>query len=240
MNTKRINVWSSPRNISTAFMYSWAQRPDTTVVDEPLFAHFLASDETAYRPSRAETLATMEHDGAKVVQAILFGKYETPIVFFKQMTSHLININRNFLLEMDNVILIRHPRRIIASFSKGVSHPSIGDVAIKMQYELYQELKAKNKLAAVLDAKDILLHPEYMIRLLCKQLGISFYEEMLSWNAGARPEDGVWAKYWYHTVHQSTGFAPYREKQIKLPNHLETLAEECMPYYEALHEVRLR
>lgn len=240
MNTKRINVWSSPRNISTAFMYAWAQRPDTTVVDEPLFGHFLVANPTAYRPSRAETLATMEHDCDKIVKNILLGAYQTSIVFFKQITSHLINIDRHFLLEMDNVLLIRDPRRIIASFAKEIPHPTMGDVAVKMQYDLYDFLINQNKSIIVLEAKDILNNPKRMLELLCKHLDIPFYEAMLSWKAGARPEDGVWAKYWYHSVHQSTGFAPYVEKKVVLAPHLEALAKECKPYYDALYEVRLK
>ena len=39
---KRICLWSGPRNISTALMYSFAQRDDTAVYDEPLYAHYLS------------------------------------------------------------------------------------------------------------------------------------------------------------------------------------------------------
>ncbi len=34
-------MWSGPRNISTALMRSWENRPDTEVVDEPLYAYYL-------------------------------------------------------------------------------------------------------------------------------------------------------------------------------------------------------
>ena len=40
--TRRINMWSGPRSLSTAMMYSWRQRTDTTVVDEPFYAYYLA------------------------------------------------------------------------------------------------------------------------------------------------------------------------------------------------------
>ena len=41
MPSKIISLWSGPRNVSTALMYSFAQRSDTQVIDEPLYAHYL-------------------------------------------------------------------------------------------------------------------------------------------------------------------------------------------------------
>jgi len=38
----RLAMWSGPRNVSTALMRSWGNRDDTVVVDEPLYAHYLA------------------------------------------------------------------------------------------------------------------------------------------------------------------------------------------------------
>ena len=38
---KKICLWSCPRNVSTALMYSFRSRPDTMVFDEPLYAHYL-------------------------------------------------------------------------------------------------------------------------------------------------------------------------------------------------------
>ena len=37
----RIAMWSGPRNISTAMMYSFAAREDCDVVDEPFYAAYL-------------------------------------------------------------------------------------------------------------------------------------------------------------------------------------------------------
>ena len=37
----RIAMWSGPRNISTAMMRSWGNRPDTFVWDEPFYPYYL-------------------------------------------------------------------------------------------------------------------------------------------------------------------------------------------------------
>ncbi len=238
---KRINVWSSPRNISTAFMYSFAQRKDMTVVDEPLYAHFLLNTTTkAKHPGTQEILDTMENDGAKVVDTMLHQAYTTPHVLFKQMTHHLIELNENFLFEMDNILLIRDPKRILASYVKIVENPAMHDVGIKMQYDLFKKLEAAGKVAAVVDAKQLLLHPQKVLTQLCQKVGLSFDDHMLQWKKGSRSEDGCWAKYWYANVHNSTGFQPYVEKDIQLFGNLAALASKCQPYYEYLFQYAIK
>ncbi len=232
---QRINFWSSPRNISTALMYSFAQRADTTVVDEPLYAHYLThTDSPAEHPGREAILASQNPEGAAVVRDVLLGDYPSPVVLFKQMTHHLQWLDRAFLRRMQNVLLIRDPRFILASYTKVVHNPGIDDVGVRLQYDLFRELRADNCLAAVVDAHVLLRDPEAVLRQLCERLDLPFEPHMLHWPPGSRPEDGVWAPYWYRTVHRSTGFKPYVEQTFELPPHLETLASECRPYYEAL------
>jgi len=236
MSTKRINIWSSPRNVSTALMYAFAQRPDTSVVDEPLYAHYLThTTSQAEHPGHAAILASQSQDAEVVIQNVIFGTYDTPVVLFKQMTHHLIALDRSFLQKTENVLLIRNPRAIIASYTKVIPNPNMHDVGVEMQYELMQQLENWGKLTAIVDAKDLLLDPPGMLRKLCERLNIPFDDHMLSWEAGARPEDGVWAKYWYDNVHRSTGFKPYVEKSVTLPPHLEDLATACAPFYEKLY-----
>lgn len=237
MPTKRINVWPSPRNVSTAFMYSFAQRKDTTVVDEPLYAHYLSKTASkAIHPMTMEILNRMEQDGQKVVDSIIFGHYYTEIALFKQMTHHLIGLDLAFIEKTANVLLIRDPKRMIASYTKIIDNPTIADIGIKMQYELFQRLKKANNLATVIDAKKLLLNPSKVLTQLCQQLAIPFDQNMLQWETGPIKEDGIWAKDWYANVHQSTGFIPYISKEITLSGDLEKLAEECQFYYDYLLE----
>lgn len=238
---KRINVWSSPRNVSTAFMYAFAQRKDTTVVDEPFYAHYLSKTTTAAQhPKKEMILAIMENDGVKVVKNVILGDYPTPIVLFKQMTHHLIELDTDFVFKTDNVLLIRDPRRIIASYTKVIDNPTIADIGIKMQYDLFQKLKKANKTAIVIDAKELLLHPPKVLGQLCRQLSIPFDENMLQWEAGPIPEDGIWAADWYGNVHQSTGFIPYSDKPVTLDEKNAKLAAESMAFYKYLFQYSIR
>lgn len=222
-------------------MYSFAQREDTTVVDEPLYAHYLIhTNSEADHPGKEEILANLENDGEKVIKNVILGDYETDIVLFKQMTHHLINIDEEFLYHAKNILLIRDPERIIDSYSKVIPNPTMQDVGIQKQFELFKKLEEVNKVAAVVDAKQLLLNPKKVLKKLCEELDIPFNKDMLSWKPGARTEDGIWAKYWYANVHQSTGFKKYEFRDVKLKGHLKSLAEEAAPYYEYLWEFAIK
>jgi hypothetical protein len=231
----RLCVWSGPRNISTALMYSFAQRADTTVYDEPLYAHYLVnSDAKDYHPGAGEIIAAMENDGEKVVADIILGPQPTPIAFFKQMSHHLINLDQVFMKRTTNVMLTRHPRDMLPSYAEQVNKPTLADVGYKIHLDLVEYLRSLGQKPVVLDSEETLKNPRGVLEKLCSRIGIPFDEAMLSWPTGSRLEDGIWAQYWYTSVHSSTGFQTYKSKTEAFPEHLNSLLEECMPYYEVL------
>ncbi len=239
MSTKRINLWSGPRNVSTALMYSFARRADTRVVDEPLYAHYLRVS-GAEHPGREEVLAAQENDGDKVARELILGPWDRPVAFFKQMAHHLVEIDRGFMKETLNVFLIREPSEVLRSYDLVVHQPRLEDVGIALQHELWDELHDAGQEPPVIDARQLLLDPPGVLAELCSRLGLEFDPAMLSWPAGPRPEDGVWAPHWYANVHRSTGFGPYRPKTDPFPVRLEPVLEECRPHYEALYRHALR
>ncbi|SMO47147.1 hypothetical protein SAMN06265219_102316 [Gracilimonas mengyeensis] len=230
-------MWSGPRNISTALMYAFAQRDDTTVVDEPLYGHYLSkTDAKEYHPSADEVMESQETDGQKVIDEVILGDYETPIAFFKNMSHHLVDLNWSFLEETTNVILTRPPRDMLPSYIKHIENPTMEDLGYAKHLEIVEYLKTVGKKPKIVDAKNILQYPQSRLRELCGSLGIPFDEAMLKWPAGPRKEDGVWAKHWYHNVHRSTGFRKYQANKDPFPEELEDLLEECQEAYEKLLE----
>jgi len=235
----RIQVWSGPRNISTALMYSFAQRADTQVFDEPLYAHYLKIT-GADHPGREETLATMENDGQKVVRDLILAEYEKPVLFFKQMAKHLLALDEAFLAQTVNILLIRDPHLVLNSYAKVIDSPKAEDIGYARQMRIWEVLKQHGQAPVILDGPEVLKNPEKILSQLCERIGIPWDTSMLHWKAGARPEDGVWAKYWYHSVHASTGFAPYQAREVSLPPHLQKVADELMPAYEAMYAEALK
>lgn len=239
MTVTRISLWSGPRNVSTALMYSFRQRSDTTVVDEPLYAYSLAEFDIPH-PGREEVLAAQDTDGEKVVREVLLGPVPTPVVFFKNMARHLEGLDRAFLAEMHNVILTRDPAEMLPSLIKQVPEPDLDMTGLPMQVSLLDSILEEGNNPLVLDARIVLSHPAAVLERLCDRVGIPFEEGMLSWPAGPVPEDGVWARYWYDSVHRSTGFAPYRSKHETVPERLQPLLAQATPLYERLFAYALR
>lgn len=239
MATSRICLWSGPRNVSTALMYSFGQRRDTRVVDEPLYAHYLRVS-GALHPGRDEVLKSQETDGERVVQEVLLGPCERPVLFLKQMAHHLLDLDLGFLTETVNVLLIRDPADMLRSLVHQIPEPSLADTGLARQSELLADLRRRGQEPPVLDARELLADPSGILSRLCDRLGLPFDEAMLSWPPGRRPEDGVWAPFWYHNVHRSTGFGPYPGGDGSLPPQLATLLAECRPHYEMLYRSALR
>ncbi|HRW04308.1 MAG TPA: hypothetical protein P5121_04400 [Caldilineaceae bacterium] len=239
MTTVRINLWSGPRNVSTALMYSFAQRKDTIVVDEPLYGHYLRVSD-AVHPGAVEVMADMECDGERVVRELVLGPCAAPVLFMKQMAHHLVELDRSFLAETINVLLIRDPVQMLPSLAQNLTLPNLRDTGLAIQSTLYDQLLALGQQPPVLDSKQLLLNPTGVLQKLCEQIGIPFDAQMLQWQAGARPEDGIWAKYWYQGVHQSTGFERYQAKTTPFPPRLLPLLAQCRPHYERLAAMAIR
>lgn len=246
----RLAVWSGPRNISTALMRSWENRPDCVVVDEPLYAHYLAETGLDH-PGRDEVIAAGETDWRRVVERLLGPVPDGTAVFYqKHMSHHLLpGIDRRWVRGLTNVLLIRDPRLVVASYTRAretgsplgkVITVTPSDIGLPQQAVLYDELAADGHTPPVIDAADFLRDPEGHLRVLCALAGIEFTDAMLHWPVGRRDSDGVWARYWYRAVRASTGFEPYRPAAPTLTGTALEVADHCMSYYERLSAVRLR
>lgn len=236
--TLRVNMWSSPRNLSTAMMYAWRQRSDTTVVDEPLYAHYLATTGREH-PGAAEVLATQDRDGARVVGEVLDGDYATPVVFFKQMAKHLVALDRGFLARHRNILLTRDPFDMLTSLQVQLPDAALDDTGFVEMVDVLETLLAADEAPIVIETRSLLADPERVLTALCRQLGIDFDAAMLSWPAGPKPEDGVWARHWYDSVHRSTGWKPWAPKRVELLPELEPVLAAALPLYERLLPYRI-
>jgi hypothetical protein len=227
-----INLISSPRNISTAFMYSFAQRSDTEVLDEPFYAVYLTRSD-ANHPGKNVVL-TSQSPREEDVLGLIFQPRSKPVVFIKNMAHHIEVLDPAFLSRVTNLFFIRNPHQIIASYAEVIEQPTLRDVGIEYQYRLFNELKEQGQQPLVLDSGLLLENPEQVLKHVCTYIGIPFESSMLQWAPGPKPYDGVWAPYWYKNVHQTTGFERQTTSGRPLPDRLKPLYEEAMRYYEKL------
>lgn len=236
---KIISLWSGPRNVSTALMYSFSQIKGVKVIDEPLYAHYLSKTDV-HHPGDDEVLATMEHDGNKVLENLLEQNDHQSVFFLKNMAHHWIELDDHWLDKFENIFLVRDPKEMLPSLINQIPNPTLRDTGLKTQVDIFNKLIADGHSPTIIDSKSLLLNPKDILSKLCDALGIPFNLSMLQWPKGPIKEDGIWAKYWYHNVHQSEGFSPYNPKKETFPYQLETLLAECQPYYNYLYERSLK
>jgi hypothetical protein len=237
----RIAMWSGPRNISTAMMYSFASRADCAVWDEPFYAFYLSKAGITH-PMEAEVVAAGEPDFGRVVERCLGPVPGGKRVFYqKHMTHHLLaGYDRRWMLGLTNAFLIRAPERVLASYARKRDEVTLADIGIEVQGELFDRVADHlGKAPPVVDTDDILADPRGVLTALCRELGIAFDDAMLSWKPGPKPYDGVWAPHWYGAVWQSTGFAPPPRDEPRLEGALARLAEAARPHYERMRPHRL-
>lgn len=229
------NLISSPRNVSTAMMYAFHHRGDMLVFDEPYYGYYLHKT-GAEHPGRGDILQSMTLDPVDIEQEIHKSSMSGH-VFLKNMAHHYVNLplQPNYF----HLFLIRDPLRIIHSFSKVIAYPTMRDVGVQMQFELFREARDRGHAFAVVDSSDLLKDPASTVPELCKHLGLSFSPKMLRWTPGAIERDGIWAKYWYHSVHQSDGLKAIPRQNVALRKELQPLYEECLLFFEKMSREKI-
>ncbi len=238
----RIAMWSGPRNISTAMMRAWENRDDCMVWDEPLYGYYLDATGIPH-PGAAEVIADQGTDASAIITRCTGDVPGGKNIFYqKHMTLHLLpELDRSWLASLLNCFLIREPEAVIASYAAVRSEATLEDIGFIQQAELFNHvLRISEEVPLVIDSREFLLDPRAMLEAICARLEIEFVPAMLSWPKGARDSDGVWAKHWYDSVWNSTGFAAYREKNYQLSEKDQKISLQARPYYEELYQYRLK
>ena len=242
----RIAVWSGPRNISTAMMRAFENRPDTAVIDEPFYAAWLIAS-GADHPMREAVLAAQPTRWPAVVETLLGPVPGGRAIFYqKHMAHHMtLDIDLAWMARCRNAFLIRAPAAVLASYAarRPGAEVTLDDIGLPRLARLFDlECARLGTPPPVIDAADVLADPGGMLGALCDRFGIGFDPAMLAWPAGRRATDGVWAPAWYDAVNRSMGFAPPPPPVCRetLPLALARLAEAAEPFYQALAKHRLR
>ncbi len=235
-------MWCAPRTISTALMRAWENRPDTVVIDEPFYAHYLQATGIDH-PGRDEIIATYETEWRAVARGLTEDPlpHGSTISYQKQMAHHILDhIELDWVGKVTNCFLLRAPAEVITSYIKVRPEPTLRDLGFPQLLRLFEAVRLRTgSVPPVFDSQDVLRDPRDTLSRLCRAVSVPFSERMLSWPSGRRDSDGVWAPYWYGAVEKSTGFSPYRPKDEPVPPNLQNLHVEAQEIYGELHRFRL-
>ncbi len=237
----RIAMWSGPRNLSTALMYSFAARGDCAVWDEPFYAAYLKATGIAH-PMKEAVIAAGITDPQEVARRCAGPAPGGQRLFYqKHMTLHMIaGVPLGFMAACTNVFLIRHPARVVASYAAKRENPSFEDLGFRQQEELFnREADRLGRAPIVIDSADIRADPEGKLAALCAAIGIGFTPAMLTWPAGPKPYDGVWAPHWYNAIHRSTGFDAAEGPLPLMEGEARRLADAGLPAFDRLRSFAL-
>lgn len=216
-------------------MYSFRERSDTTVVDEPLYAHYLRVTARDH-PGRDQVINAQNPNGEVVVRDVLWGEYNSDVVFFKQMAHHLVELNEDSLVGFKNILLTRDPRDMLPSLAIQLPDATLADTGLANQVHLLNSIVEHGEKPIVIDSSALLGNPESFLHSLCDRLDIKQDPSMLSWAAGPKPEDGVWAPFWYQNVHSSTGFDRGLPSRRTVPSNLVPVLDEAIGLFDRLIE----
>jgi Sulfotransferase domain len=229
----RIAMWSGPRNLSTAMMYSFGARSDFAVRDEPFYAAYLAATGHDH-PMAAQIIQAHDTDPQVIAQDCL--EQGAPHIYMKHMPHHMLDgFPMHWAQGCVNIHLIRHPARVIASYAAKRESPTLDDIGFVQQAHLFDDIGG-----LVIDSTDIRADPEGMLRKLCAAIDLRFDPAMLHWPAGPRAEDGIWAAHWYGAVHHSTGFAGAEGPLPEIDDDLQPVLAQALPYYQKLWQRRMK
>jgi hypothetical protein len=217
-------------------MYSWRQRTDTTVWDEPMYGHYLVVTGVDH-PGRDRILEVVPTNADEIIAAMLNGDCPTPVHFYKNMAHHLVGFDLSTFDGLQSFLLVRDPRDMLPSLAKGLGRtPVMSDTGFDLQVAIVTRQLANGVNPIVVDSRSLLADPAAQLAELCARLDLPFRSAMLSWPAGPKPEDGAWGDHWYRRLHVTTQFEPYRPKSKPFPEELEPLYADCVPLYNRLSE----
>lgn len=232
-------MWSGPRNLSTAMMRSFANRPDVIdVMDEPLYASYLFRSPKRH-PMHDEILKSQPTSYKEAINSCLI---ESPgISFQKHMVQHVnFDESNDWMSSLKNFFLIRKPEFVVPSFCLKYPDADINDLGFYQQYELYKYISdITNEEPPVVDATDIRNEPEKVLKLLCGKLDIAWDSQMLKWQKGIHDYDGVWASHWYHSVHSSNCFIPEKNYSTDFDINTSELIFQSTKFYDSLAQKKI-
>lgn len=239
-----IALWTHPRSISTAFERIMIERKDFTVLHEPFsYYYYVHKDQS----SIAQEYVDSDHPTAfpEIRDMIIETREKSP-VFFKDMCAHCFEPlvqDTAFLKQMVNTFLIRNPERAIPSFYAMNKDVTLAEIGLEQVNQIFLKIwELTGKTPIVVDATDLENDPDGIMAAYCRALDIPFIQDAMTWEQGHQDKWDIWEN-WHTDAARSTGIQKDMEvfdTDIHNNDHLKQFFDHQFPFYELLHQHRIR
>ena len=223
-------------------MRAFENRPDTVVVDEPLYAAYLARTGIDH-PAREEVIASQPTDLAAAVAGLVRAAAARPPRPLRQAHGAPRLPRHGPALDAALPQRAADPRpgrgrRLVRALPGDAASPTTSGCPSRggcWSCGTSTTSRCRSSTRATSCARP---------RRTCAGCATGSASRSPTGCCPGRParatSDGVWAPHWYAAVWSSTGFEPWRPRETNLSDHDAAVAEACRPIYEALHARRVR
>jgi len=238
-----ISMWSGPRNLSTALMYSFENRGDVKIEDEPFYGYFLHNNKIMH-PKREIIIETMECDKNKLINYLTNKKnLKTKQIWYQKQMTHHINIKDDvsWIDKVTNCFLIRDPLDVIISYQKIYKKVSMQLTGLEQQNKIFDYvINNIDDKPLVIDANDLRNKPETILKVACKKLNIKFTKKMLQWPKGPKKNEGLWGEDWYQNVWNTNSFIREKKyKKVAIDKDMKNLYAQANLFYNKLYNYKI-
>jgi len=232
-----VALWAVPRSVSTAFERMMRARGDLEVIHEPFSAYYYFSHDRANDNLNKEVPPDPSHHWTAIRDRIAALADERP-AFFKDMAYHLSRcMTPDLVARYTNTFLVRDPRETLPSLYRLYPEASLEETGFDQQLRLIELTRAETGAdPVVIDAAELLASPEQTVAFYCRQVGLPFVPESLSWEPGTQPGWETWAPWHETTTTATSGFdrdagTDPVEDEVEVP---PGVLEHCLETYERI------
>jgi sulfate adenylyltransferase len=229
--SKPVALWAVPRSISTAFERVFVERDDFEVLHEPFSAsYYYGEDRLSDRFADAEPKA--EYSYERVLEDIFRPREHR--VFLKDMAYQAKKVlSPEFASRFVNTFIVRDPKYVLVSLYEMWPDFTLEETGYEDLYRLFRYATDAGEDVAVVDAMTFSENPTGVLAAYCEHLEVPFRSGSLTWESGDVSKWDDWEG-WHEDAQSSTGIEPAERRDPELPEDLQAVYEQCLPYYYEL------
>jgi sulfate adenylyltransferase len=229
--SKPVALWAVPRSISTAFERVFVERDDFEVLHEPFSAsYYYGEDRLSDRFADAEPKA--EYSYERVLEDVFRPREHR--VFLKDMAYQAKKVlSPEFASRFVNTFIVRDPKYVLVSLYEMWPDFTLEETGYEDLYRLFRYATDAGEDVAVVDAMTFSENPTGVLAAYCEHLEVPFRSGSLTWESGDVSEWDDWEG-WHEDAQSSTGIEPAERRDPELPEDLQAVYEQCLPYYYEL------